>query len=171
MKQGVESLVELARLLQGMAPEVRMVLRGEGDRFDAIRALQSEHRLTNVRFERPVSTQDLPKALASTRVHLVTQATNSAPFAMPSKVINALVCGATVVAMCDADSPVANLATELPGLHIVRPGDLVDMAGKVAEVVQSTEVDDRMAIARAARERFSRERILNMLEAEFLGTS
>jgi glycosyltransferase involved in cell wall biosynthesis len=166
-KQGVTSLVDLARELEDLAPAVPLVLRGAGWRFEEMRAPGVAR--PNMRFEAPVEPADLPAALGRGTVHVVLQATGSSHYAMPSKVVNALCCGATVVAVADAASPLAKLATEVDGLAVIVDRDVRTLARVVADSLDgAADAERRRAIAAAAADRFSRNSVLERLEALLL---
>lgn len=161
-KQGVATLLTLARSLRTAAPDARLLLRGEGHRFEQLRVEAAD--LSNVVFEAPVPEVDLPAALGRSPVHVIMQAPGSAVYAMPSKAINALACGCHVVAMAEPASPLSRLAGEVHELEVVGVGDVDAMCDRVVAQLRRTGTEWRAAGAADAAQRFSRDRILEQLE-------
>jgi colanic acid biosynthesis glycosyl transferase WcaI len=166
-KQGVVMLVDLAEALDG--DDVHLTLRGAGRRYDAIRERVAERGLQErVTFEAPVAAEELAGALARSPVHVVLQAPGSGAYVMPSKVVNALTCGAVVVAMAEPGSPLTRLAEEVQGIEVVAVGDVAAMADRIRTALADPELPARRrSIAADAEVRFSREEWLGHL-AEFL---
>lgn len=161
-KQGVGTLLALARTLRTSAPEAQLLLRGQGHRFDALRHEAAD--LPNVVFEAPVTEAALPAALAKSAVHVIMQAPGSAPYAMPSKAVNALACGCHVIAMAEPASPLARLAREVVELEVVDVGDTTTMSDRVVAQLHRGGSDWRVAAAADARQRFSRDQVMGQLE-------
>jgi colanic acid biosynthesis glycosyl transferase WcaI len=167
-KQGVTALLDLGRAMLAAAPDARLVLRGEGPRFEQLRT--EAGRAANVDFESPVSEAHLPRALGRSSVHVVIQAPDSAPYAMPSKVVNALACGCHVVAMAEPTSPLARLAREIKELEVVAISDMQTMCARVVAQLRRTDGDGwRRAGSNAALQHFSRTGVLRQLERTLEG--
>lgn len=162
-KQAISQLPELAQALH--ATGIRMRIRGTGPRFDALLPQLKNVTDGHLVAEPLAPSGELTRALSRSPVHVVLQAPGTAPYVMPSKILNALACGATVVAMADEASPVANLAKRLPGLHVV-PTSCVDLMAKtIREVIGvAAQPSTRAYIASAAAQAFSREAVLRQLE-------
>lgn len=163
-KQGVDLLLPLAAELHRRDPGVELLLRGAGHRFDLLRQQIAAAGLSNVRFTAPVDTADLAGALAGSPVHLVLQAPGSADFAMPSKVVNALACGASVVAVAEPSSPLAKLSGDVLGVHHAEPFDIGMAIDRALQILDAPDVEaTRRAVARDAAGRFSRDVVLEGL--------
>jgi colanic acid biosynthesis glycosyl transferase WcaI len=170
-KHGVEMILELARLMETDAEGVGLVLRGAGETFRLLGEDIRAAGLRNVVFEDLVPEDELASALASSPIHVVSQAPGTGSFVMPSKLINALTCGAFVLAICEPSSALAQLAASTPGLEAFAPGEIHLLVKRVGELLDRPSLlDERRAIATSAAERYSRDRILRELEARFPST-
>jgi glycosyltransferase involved in cell wall biosynthesis len=168
-KQGVSVLLTFGERLAEEAPEARLVLRGAGPRFDALRVDAAARRL-DVRFEDPVPDVELAPALARSPVHLSVESVGGGRYAMPSKVVNALAAGALVVAMAERRSPLTNLASELSGVSVVPVGDVAGAVDEAARLLRAPDLRERrLASQREAAARFSRDAVLQSLEAAIVG--
>ncbi|MEU2718540.1 glycosyltransferase [Streptomyces sp. NPDC007205] len=92
LKQGLEVLVEAAR----QAPEVQVVLMGEGNQREALRALGAG--LSNLSFLPPAEEADFPDVLAAADVLVVTQRASVLDMSVPSKLTSYFAAGRPVVA-------------------------------------------------------------------------
>jgi colanic acid biosynthesis glycosyl transferase WcaI len=92
LKQGLEVLVETARL----APEVLVVLMGDGNQHAHLRTLAGD--LPNVRFLPPAEEADFPDVLAAADVLAVTQRASVRDMSVPSKLTSYFAAGRPVLA-------------------------------------------------------------------------
>ncbi|MFJ9622521.1 glycosyltransferase [Streptomyces sp. NPDC101181] len=92
LKQGLEVLIDTARL----AGDVRVVLMGDGNQRDALRARAEG--LPNVEFLAPASAGEFPDVLAAADVLAVTQRASVLDMSVPSKLTSYFVSGRPVVA-------------------------------------------------------------------------
>ncbi|MFB7914518.1 glycosyltransferase [Streptomyces sp. NPDC056061] len=92
LKQGLEVLVDAARL----APDVRVVLMGDGSRRDALRARAAG--LRNLDFLPPADARTFTDVLAAADVLAVTQRASVLDMSVPSKLTSYFVSGRPVVA-------------------------------------------------------------------------
>ncbi|MFJ9058690.1 glycosyltransferase [Streptomyces sp. NPDC102409] len=92
LKQGLDVLVDLARL----APDVRVVLMGDGNQRDGLRARAAG--LSNLDFLPPAGADDFTDVLAAADVLAVTQRASVLDMSVPSKLTSYFVSGRPVVA-------------------------------------------------------------------------
>ena len=122
-KQGLHSLLALAALLQMEAPDVVILIRGDG----AIRAELVERAaaagLTNVIFEALVAREEVARSLSEGHVHLIPQLPGGHKFAVPSKVFSIMAAGRPFVATADIGSPLHDLAQGVGAGLAVPTGD------------------------------------------------
>lgn len=168
-KQGLEVLTALARALHAADPSVRLVLRGAGARYDALAGEIRAAGLDNVAFEAPVATDQLPTVLARSPIHIAVQAATTAPYAMPSKVVNALASGARVLVLTEGHAALARLAEVVEGLELHAPSAAGNAARRIAELLDDVDRPAwRRSVATAAAKRFSRadrlDDLLGLLE-------
>ncbi len=163
-KQGLETLAEVAALLEAQAAKVTLLLCGQGPLKGVLETACAER--TNVRFMDLQPIDKLPELLATADIHLLPQRAEAADLVLPSKLTGMLASGRPVVAMADAGT---GLAIEVEGCGlIVPPGDGAAMAEAVLRL--STDQALRRELALAARERaeqrWRRSAVIDGLEAE-----
>ncbi len=163
-KQGLETLAEVAALLEAQSAKVTLLLCGQGPLKGVLEAACAER--ANVRFMDLQPIEKLPELLATADIHLLPQRAEAADLVLPSKLTGMLASGRPVVAMADAGT---GLAIEVEGCGLtVPPGDGAAMAAAVLQL----SVDDalRRELGQAARERaeqrWRRSAVIDGLEAE-----
>jgi len=163
-KQGLETLAEVAALLEAQSAKVTLLLCGQGPLKSVLEAACAER--TNVRFMDLQPIEKLPELLATADIHLLPQRAEAADLVLPSKLTGMLASGRAVVAMADAGT---GLAIEVEGCGlIVPPGDGAAMTEAVLQL--STDHALRGQFASAARERaeqrWRRSAVIDSLETE-----
>lgn len=167
-KQGTDRFDELVSKV--MARGYAFRLRGDGPRFDALAERLQQMPSELLRLEGLVPPERLTPALARSPIHVVLQAPGTSRYVMPSKIVNALTCGATVIALTDRGSAVERLSTVVEGLHAV-PADQLDAAvSKITELMEEARsAARRRAIARRASQHFSKDAVLSQLADLLVG--
>lgn len=140
-KQGVGRLLDLAQALEELAPEARLLIRGDGSQRRHLQDGASRKRLENVHFLDLVPVDDLAGALAGAHVHVVPQSPEGAGFAVPSKVVNVLAVGRPAVVTASDNSPLGDLARECPAVVRVEPGDIDEFASAVSAILDMDAVE------------------------------
>ncbi|MDF6040671.1 glycosyltransferase [Streptomyces sp. JH14] len=130
LKQGLEVLVDAARL----APEVRIVLMGDGNQRDALQARAAG--LPNLDFLPPAAADEFTDVLAAADVLAVTQRASVLDMSVPSKLTSYFVSGRPVVASVADEGGTAQevrrsgagvlVAPEDPGALLAAVRKLVD---------------------------------------------
>lgn len=134
-KQGVEVLLDLAERLADLAPDARLVIRGQGSQESMLRQETMRRGLDNVSFSSLVEESELADALRAGAVHVVPQLPDGADSALPSKIYNILAVGRPIVATAMAGSPIAELASETKAILCVEPDDIDGFASEVARLL------------------------------------
>ncbi|MGE0392024.1 MAG: glycosyltransferase family 4 protein [Vicinamibacterales bacterium] len=130
LSQGLESVIEAARLLSGV-PDIRFVLVGEGANKAALQARVAALTLANVTFLPFVPVEGLRDAFASADVFLVPLQRGMAGYIVPSKLYGILAAGRPYVAAVEDDCEVAAITrTHACGL-VAEPGNAEDLAAQV----------------------------------------
>ena len=135
-KQGVESLLDVARLLE-QEPSIRLVLCGAGPARRRIEAQLTRHR--NVTLLEPLSEERFVLLLSLADCHLLPQKQGVTQFVMPSKLGPMLASGKPIVAQAEEDCEVARA---LQGRHRVVPPEQADALADAIRLLAC--VSDRM---------------------------
>lgn len=147
-KQGVEILVDAARLLAGRS-DLLLLIVGEGAARERLQAAAAG--LGNVLFRPLVAAERLNELLNLAAVHLLPQRADAADLVLPSKLAAMLASARPIVATAAPGTGVA-LAVEGAG-QVVPPGDAAAFAAAIVHLL------DEPDLARAQGER-GRERAL-----------
>lgn len=163
-KQGLETLAEVAALLEAQSAKVTLLLCGQGPLKGVLEAACAER--SNVRFMDLQPIEKLPELLATADIHLLPQRAEAADLVLPSKLTGMLASGRPVVAMADAGT---GLAIEVEGCGLtVPPGDGAAMAAAVLRL--SADETLRRELAQAARaraeQRWRRSAVIDGLQVE-----
>jgi colanic acid biosynthesis glycosyl transferase WcaI len=167
-KQGLETVVEAARLLQSHE-HVRFVLCGEGAARARLEDLASG--LSNVQWLPLQPLDQLNELLNLADIHLLPQRADAADRVMPSKLTNMLASGRPVV------------ATALPGTEVhavvsgrginTPPGDAARFAAAIEHLASDATLrrDFGAAARRYAEEHLGKDRILQQFERDLQALS
>lgn len=157
-KQGIEILVEAARLLQDRA-DIAFVICGEGPNRQPLEALAAG--LANVQLHNLQPAEQMGAMLTMADLHLLPQIAGAADLVLPSKLTNMLASGRPVVATTE---PGTGLYDEVDGCGTVTPpGDAPALAAAIAALADDPvrrETLGAAAIARAA-ERWRKDPIID----------
>jgi colanic acid biosynthesis glycosyl transferase WcaI len=130
VKQGLDTLVEAARILQSRtggragAPPVKVVVCGDGVRREALARMVHDFELRNVLFLPLQSDQEYLEMLAAMDCCLLPQQQGTGSFFFPSKLLQALSMAKPVLAIADEDSALLREALQPGGFGVhVPPGE------------------------------------------------
>lgn len=143
-KQGIEILVEAARLLQKIT-NIHFLLCGDG--VARARLERFADGLSNIRFKPLQATDRLNDLLNLADIHVLPQRSDAADLVLPSKLTNMMASGRPVVATASAGTQVADLVQDC-GIVVV-PGDAAALAAALAAL--ATDTDRRRSLGAAAR--------------------
>lgn len=145
-KQGLDLVVEAARMLQGR-DDIRFVICGEGPNRKALETLATG--LSNIEFHDLQPKEHLADLLDLATLHVVPQIAGAADLMLPSKLCNMLASGKPIVATA---APGTGLQLEVEGCGLVTPpGDVAAMARAIETLVDQPEL--RKTFGEAARVR------------------
>jgi colanic acid biosynthesis glycosyl transferase WcaI len=118
LKHGLKTLVDSARQLRDLKPELTFVFCGSG----AVRndTMEQARGLSNVRFLDLQPADRLSELLSSADIHLLPQRSEVTDLVLPSKLAPMLASGRPVITMA---APGTQLATEVEGAGIIIPAD------------------------------------------------
>lgn len=165
LAQGMETLVEVARLLQGQR-DVQFVFVGEGPKKADVVALRETHRLDNLTLldERPAS--EMPALLSAANVALVPlRRLELFQGALPSKMFEAWACGCPVILSIAGEAQQV-LAEAQAGLF-AEPEDPVAIAAAIMALHDAPAWARELGQngRRYVEAHYSRERMAQRLEA------
>ncbi|WP_299576180.1 glycosyltransferase [uncultured Williamsia sp.] len=144
VKQGLESVVEAARLADETNAPVRFVLVGDGNQRRSLEAMaQGVDRLT---FLDPVPEDAYMAMLAAADVLLVNERHGVADMAMPSKLTSYFASGRPVLAAVDPEGATADEIARSKAGVMVPPGDPAAMVEAILDL--ATDTDRRETLAR-----------------------
>lgn len=162
-KQGIEILVEAARLLRGRE-DIAFVICGEGpNRAELERLAQG---LGNVQLHDLQPADRMGAMLTMAGLHLLPQIAGAADLVLPSKLTNMLASGRPVVATAD---PGTGLFSEVDGCGALSPpGDAQALAAAIARLADDPEQRRIYGAAarRRAEERWMKDAIIDRIESE-----
>lgn len=145
-KQGLESLIDAARLLAHRG-DVTLIICGNGP-YRAELEMKAAG-MVNVQFHDLQPKERLGELLSLATVHLLPQKRGAADLVLPSKLTNILASGRPAVVGADPDT---GLALEVANCGIaVEPDNPVAIAGAVSRLLDDFELRHRLGVA--ARER------------------
>lgn len=160
-KQGLDTLVDTARLLRGRE-DLMLLICGEGPERAALEAAAAD--LPNIRFADLRPRAELAALLALADVHLLPQIASAADLVLPSKLTNMLASGRPVVA---GAAPGTGLAEEIAGCGIaVTPGDGAAFAAAITHLLDTPALSATYSAGarRRAADRWGRETIIDTAE-------
>lgn len=135
LKQGLENVIDAARLAVDAAPDLYFVLMGDGSQRASLE--QRATGLPNVRFLDPVDSDMFPNALYAADILLINQLGTVIDMSLPSKLTSYLAVGRPVVAAVHPDSESAIAVRESGGGIVVEPDTPLDLV----QALQDSEDD------------------------------
>ena len=121
LKQGLDNIIDTARLSVSSEPDLLFVLMGDGSQRDHLVELTGD--LPNVRFIAPQGDAMFPNALAAADVLLVNQLPTVIDMSLPSKLTSYFSVGRPVVAAVAPESETARTIIESGGGVCTNAGD------------------------------------------------
>jgi len=144
-KQGLETLLEAARLLEGDR-SLRVVMCGDGAAREKL--LQEYGGLANVIWLPLQPAERLNELLSLADIHLLLQLAGVADLVMPSKLTGMLASGRPVIATAAAGSQIAEVVAQCG--TVVLPGDVPALAKAIRDL--GTDAGARQRLGKAARD-------------------
>ena len=145
-KQGIEILIDAARLLQDR-PDIAFVICGEGPNRLALEELAQG--LANVQFHDLQPAAQMGAMLAMADLHLLPQIAGVADLVLPSKLTNMLASGKPVIATTGIGT---GLYSEVDGCGVcVPPGDITALATAITALADNAA--QRSILGQAAAKR------------------
>jgi len=161
-KQGIEILIEAARLLRHRA-DIQFVICGQGP--NRVRLEELARGLDNVMLHDLQPMARMGELLGLAQVHLLPQIPGAADLVLPSKLTNMLASGRPVVATAE---PGTGLYDEVDGCGLaVAPGDAAGLAQAIERLIDEPEMAARFGAEarKRAQERWSQAAMIDRIEA------
>ncbi|MEZ4630432.1 MAG: WcaI family glycosyltransferase [Deinococcales bacterium] len=166
-KQGLEQVIEAARLLKG-EKRLKFLLVGQGAVRGRLEQLTQTYHLQNITFHDLLPWEKMPQLLALGDIHLVVQKSQAADLVMPSKLTNILAAGRASIITAEAGTQLYQLCQTYPFAKVIAPEG--DLAGAIQNLAQASPLRERMAkTARHYAENFlAKDAILGEFEKKLL---
>ncbi|MDE0545391.1 glycosyltransferase [Microbacterium sp. C7(2022)] len=132
LKQGLDNVIETARLASSRGERVRFVLLGAGSELERLRALGAG--IPNLEFLSPVSDEEFTATLGSANILLVNERPGVAEMAVPSKLTSYFASGRPVVAATDLNGITADEVRAADAGVVVPAGDPFALLSAVLEL-------------------------------------
>ncbi|WP_240646012.1 glycosyltransferase [Georgenia sp. SYP-B2076] len=157
MKQGLESVVEAARVAQEKGLDVTFVLVGDGNQRDDLELLGRNVR--NLRFVDPVSAEEYPYVLAAADVLLLNERPGVLQMSLPSKLTSYVSARRPVLAAVERSGITRAVLEEDSAAALVEPGDAVALLAHVERLMADDQrrADLVEAAAAMGARRYGRE--------------
>lgn len=152
--QGLDTVLDAAKLLQESYPEIQFVLVGEGDVVEILSARKIEDKLNNVHILPAVSKAEYPEVLASSDVSLVSLDHSLEGLAVPSKSYNILSSGRPLIALMSNNCEISYMIAEHHCGVQVDPGD----AEQLAEIIASLSTNPAQVMTMGSNARTALEK-------------
>jgi glycosyltransferase involved in cell wall biosynthesis len=122
-KQGLESVIEAARLASRFKDGLTFVLAGDGNRRAELEALAVHYGLDNLRFLPSLEPEEYSAALGAADALILNQSPHVTNMAFPSKVTSYVFSGRPIVAAVAPESDVGRELAEAGAALLVEPAD------------------------------------------------
>lgn len=132
-KQGLNLLVDMAKLLDASGSPSRVILRGAGVMRDDLEKAAAG--VENITFEGFAPEEQFAESLAAGHVFLVPQDEAGANFAVPSKIYTLMAAGRPFVGTAAPGSPLDIECQQSGAFLVSRPGDAEDLARQVQRLI------------------------------------
>jgi colanic acid biosynthesis glycosyl transferase WcaI len=169
LKQGLETLIDAARLLETKRPDIVFVICGDGPKRDDL--MQQSKGLANVRFLDLQPSERMSELLSTADIHLLLQRAEMADLVLPSKLAPMLASGRPILATA---TPGTQLAAEVDGAGVVVPAhDPPSMVAAITRLADDPALRRRLGdVGRVlAKNRWDKNAILGRLEEKLLAVA
>ncbi|MEU9484841.1 glycosyltransferase [Streptomyces decoyicus] len=142
LKQGLEVLVEAARLADQEAAPVRIVLMGDGNQRAQLQRLAEG--VSSLSFLPPADAQEFPDVLAAADVLAVTQKASVLDMSLPSKLTSYFMTGRPVIASVAAEGGTAQEVLRSGAGSVIAPEDPKALLAEVRALADDPERASRL---------------------------
>jgi glycosyltransferase involved in cell wall biosynthesis len=153
-KQGLENLVDAARLAAESDPDLLFVLLGGGHQLGFLRERAAD--LPNLHFMPSAADREFADTLAAADVLVVNERPGVAEMSVPSKITSYCAAGRPIVAATDPEGATADLIRTAAAGRVVPAGEPQTLLSAVRELVHD---DEAVAELGASGRRFAEDRL------------
>lgn len=164
-KQGLDNVIEAARLAQHTEPAIRFVLMGDGNQAASLKQKAQEYGLQNLQFLPPQEDSIYVNALAAAEILLLSLSPTVTDMAFPSKVGSYVSAGRPILASVSAESEIGKELIENSAALMIEPGQPENLLEGIVRLATDDLLSRRLT--RAAQQygrSFARESALEELE-------
>jgi len=156
-KQGLESVIDAARIAEREQIDLTFVLVGDGNQRDALRTYARG--VSSVRFVEPLSQDDYPYALAAADVLLVNERAGVREMSLPSKLTSYAIAGRPILAAVDSSGTTHELLSARDSALLIPPGRADDLLDAAKRLLSSPTERERLSerARQLYRENYSRD--------------
>jgi len=166
LKQGLQTVVEAARLSQASSANTAWLLVGDGEERRRLQESVAEYGLSALRFLPLQPAETFPYVLAAADVLLLVQRASVTDTVIPSKLLTYMAAGRPIVASVNEGSEAARRIREAECGLIVPPEDPTALAGAVQDLRRAPLEAKRLGASGRAYvgEYFTREVVLEQYD-------
>jgi len=145
LKQGLENVVDAARLAHAASSRLQFVFLGDGNQRPMLERRAAG--LPNVTFLDPMPAADFPNALAAADILLLNERPSLLDMCLPSKLMSYLVAGRPIVAAVAPDGVSAEVVEQSGAGLVVPAGEPPALLSTLDRVATDTALAARLAVA------------------------
>jgi colanic acid biosynthesis glycosyl transferase WcaI len=162
--QGLETVIEAARLLEGKRDDIKFVIVGDGVEGEKLRALHKKYGLKNLQFVGPVPRDIMPSIVDAADTCLVILRAQKSKIWIQSKTYEIMAAGKPIIASIDSDGDNWRLVEESEGGLHATPGDPAALARAAEQLADDRALCDRLGASgrRHIEEKYRLERIARL---------
>ena len=159
-KQGLEIVIEAARILDNEDPNILFIMCGAGAARD--RFAEMAKGMKNIRFIPVQPLKRFNELLNSADIHLLPQKNDAKDLFMPSKLTGILACGGIVIASAKKGTELSKVVLQAGGV-VCPPGDGSKMAKAIKNIAYNQLLQSKMRVKARnyAESNLSKDMILN----------
>lgn len=142
--QGLETLIDAAKILEPTRPDVRIMVVGDGVEGEKLRAYAKELGVKNLEFTGSVPRTKMPEITNAADACLVCVRAHKTKIWIQSKTYEIMASGRPVLASLDPDGDNARLILEADAGVIAEPGDAQALADAIVKLADDPALCERL---------------------------
>ncbi len=142
--QGLETLIDAAKILEPTRPDVRIIVVGDGVEGEKLRAYAKQQGVRNLEFLGSVPRTKMPEITGAADACLVCVRAHKTKIWIQSKTYEIMAAGRPVLASLDPDGDNARLILEADAGVIAEPGDPQSLADAIVKLADDPALCERL---------------------------